>query len=204
LSILKESASVRDVVVAHSAVGSDSGRTATRADAPGASLFDHPLFGKINLRGDPEQPEFFMRGEAVLRVPLTMRPGETAVGGENTALRLAADEWLILTPPQRPASLIRDLRERLRPLHASAIDVSCSSVAFRLSGDRAPDILARGCSLDLRRERFTVGRCAQTRIARFAILIHHAAVGPIYDLYVARSFARSFRDWLVDALAEFS
>jgi heterotetrameric sarcosine oxidase gamma subunit len=155
------------------------------------------------LRGHPTQPEFLAHVEAVSGVPLPTRRGETATGHGNIALSLAADEWLLVTPAPLAASLTHALRERLRPFHASVIDVSCGSIAMQLSGEGACDILARSCSLDLRPERFAVGHCARTRIARFAVLVHCIDAAPAYDLYVARSYARSFWEWLVDGLEEF-
>jgi sarcosine oxidase subunit gamma len=73
---------------------------------------------------------------------------------------------------------------------------------MRVSGPRARELLAKGCSLDLHPRAWEPGRCAQTSIARVSVLLH--ALDPEgFDLYCARSYAGSVWHWLTEAAAEY-
>jgi sarcosine oxidase subunit gamma len=81
-------------------------------------------------------------------------------------------------------------------------DVSCGRAALRLRGLRVRDALAKGCPLDLDPRVFPAGRCAQTSIGRVSVILDH--VEPeVFDVYVSRSYAGSFWDWLIEACAEY-
>jgi sarcosine oxidase subunit gamma len=68
-------------------------------------------------------------------------------------------------------------------------------------------VLAKGCPLDLHPRAFPPGACAQSLLAKVAVLIHlqddDRARGPSFDVYVARSFAHYLWMWLEDAGREY-
>ncbi|WP_354440224.1 sarcosine oxidase subunit gamma family protein [Ottowia thiooxydans] len=75
------------------------------------------------------------------------------------------------------------------------IDVSSAQLVLRLEGDRARELLASGCGVDLRPDRFAVNQFAQTRLGPFAVLIHRTA-DFTYDVHVERSLGESMHAWL--------
>jgi sarcosine oxidase subunit gamma len=83
------------------------------------------------------------------------------------------------------------------------VDLSAARTTVLVAGDRARDLLAHGCALDLHPSRFPAGRCAQTMLAQAAITLVCVDPEPAYWLLVRASFARYLADWLVDAAAEF-
>jgi sarcosine oxidase subunit gamma len=99
------------------------------------------------------------------------------------------------------------LRAALADAHAAIMDVSDGRVAFRLAGPSARDVLAKGCPLDLHPRAFPPGSCAQSLLAKAAVLIHllddAPERGPNFDVYVARSFAHYSWTWLEDAGREY-
>ena len=92
-------------------------------------------------------------------------------------------------------------------MHAAIVDVSDGRVALRLAGPNARDVLAKGCPLDLHPRAFPSGSCAQSLLAKAAVLIHllddDPHRGPTFDLYVARSSAHYLFAWLEDAGCEY-
>ncbi|WP_084651289.1 sarcosine oxidase subunit gamma family protein [Ottowia thiooxydans] len=75
------------------------------------------------------------------------------------------------------------------------IDVSSAQLVLRVEGDRARQLLASGCGLDLRPARFAVNQFAQTRLGPFAVLIHRSSDNT-YEVHVERSLGESLRAWL--------
>ena len=82
---------------------------------------------------------------------------------------------------------------------ACAVDVSHAYTRLRLAGPACVDVLAKGCALDL--EELPAGGCAATVIGHFNVLLHRDAEA-VFELYVSRSFAVSFWEWLLHAGAE--
>ena len=74
---------------------------------------------------------------------------------------------------------------------------------IRLSGPSARDLLAKGCTLDFHPSRFSTGHCAQPSLGHANTLINCIDDEPIFGLFVLRSYAVSFWEWITDAAGEF-
>ena len=118
-------------------------------------------------------------------------------------LWLGPDEWLIVTPPDERGSVEDRLSEALRGGHSSVTDISGGQTLITLSGERARQVLAKGCSLDLHPRSFGQGKCAQTLVAGANVILRWADLGPSFDLIVRRSFADYLAIWLRDAALEY-
>ena len=162
--------------------------------------------GKIELRGDPGDRVFMAAVGRAIDLLLPGEPNTTAARGDLVALWLGPDAWLLTCAPDEAALHIGSLREALADVHAAITDVSDGRVALRLRGPNARDVLAKGCPLDLHPRTFGAGRCAQSLLAKASMLVHlvaEDAIGPTFDLYVARSFAHCVFAWLEDAGREY-
>ncbi|MGH6906102.1 MAG: sarcosine oxidase subunit gamma, partial [Geminicoccaceae bacterium] len=173
----------------------------------GVRLGERLGLGKIDLRGDPHDRAFMA---AVGRVLDLLLPGEACTSASQAqiaALWLGPDQWLLTCPAPEVAHLVSSLREALPDIHAAITDGTDGRVSFRLAGPSARDVLAKGCPLDLHPRAFPVGSCAQSLLAKAAVLIHlqddERERGPSFDLYVARSFAHYLWLWLEDAGREY-
>jgi sarcosine oxidase subunit gamma len=173
----------------------------------GARLGERRELGKIELRGNAQDRAFMAAVGRVLDLLLPGEPCTSATRGRLAALWLGPNQWLIACPADEVAGLISALREALAGGHSAIVDVSDARVALRLAGPSARDVLAKGCPLDLHPRAFAVGSCAQTVLAKAAVLIHlvddDRARGPDFDVYVARSFASYAWMWLEDAGREY-
>jgi sarcosine oxidase subunit gamma len=173
----------------------------------GIRLGERLSLGKIDLRGDPGDRAFMTGVGRVLDLLLPTEPNTSARKGRVTALWLGPDEWLLTCPVDDTAFFIISLREALNGTHCAITEVSDGRVAFSLQGPSARDALAKGCPLDLHPRSFTSGSCAQSLLAKAAVLIHlvedGSAAGPAFEVYVARSFAQYLWAWLEDAGREY-
>jgi sarcosine oxidase, subunit gamma len=132
-----------------------------------------------------------------LGVGLPVMPNTVATNGQRSALWLGPDEWLIVDEG-RPASEA-DVRAAFVPEWGSVVDVSANRVIFEVEGPAARELLARGCSLDLHPRVFGPGQCAQTLLARAAVIVWQTDAAPTYRILVRASFADHITRWLADA-----
>ncbi len=158
----------------------------------------------IALRGDPDRKAFRDAAAGVLGLELPLEANTTASRRGITVLWLGPDEWLVAAPDGRAPRLVAGLEEALAGEWFLASDVSHARAVIRLEGERAREVLMKGCSLDLHPRAFAPGRCAQTRLARCPMLLHQLAEEPpAYEVYVPRSFADYAWRWLEDAAGEY-
>jgi sarcosine oxidase, subunit gamma len=157
-----------------------------------AELREASYVTQVNLRLDPTGPAAGRVGEA-LGTPLPVVPNT----GNDTVLWLGPDEWLVFGADEER------VRDALGDEPGSVVDVSANRVVLELSGPAAREVLAKGCSIDLHPRAFGPGRCAQTLLARAAVVVHQVDDVPTYRLLVRPSFAGYLTAWLRDAMAEF-
>ena len=163
--------------------------------------------GHLNLRGDPADTRFVEAVEGVLQRPLPVTPN-TVSDGDHRIFWLGPDEWLLSTPRAGLPALVADLDKALEGLHAAVNDLGAGQVLLRLQGAACREVLAAGCTLDLHPAVFTPGRCAQTGLAKAAVLLAplgdpDAAGGQDgMDLVVRLSFADYLLDWLAAMAGE--
>lgn len=179
----------------------DAGRSDARV-----TLREHAFRGLIVVRGDGNRRGF---RDAVARIVGAASPiaPNTVAGPVDLALGprllwLGPDEWLAVCASGVENRLAAELGAALADQFASVIETSDGRAAIGIEGSHARDVLMKGCTIDLHPRAFVPGQCAQTLLARAAVLIH--CVGPdAFDLYVARSFAEYLWAWLEDAAGEF-
>lgn len=128
----------------------------------------------------------------------------TRVGDEGSILWLAPAEWAVVGWPAATVAE-RVARACSGTLHHLA-DVSEGRIAFEISGARARDLLAKGCSLDLHPAVFNAHACAQTLLADLPVLIEArppTPAGPRYRVYCDISYRQWLQLWLQDAALEY-
>ena len=135
------------------------------------------------LRELPIDAQVLVRGRPLRGFPLEPN------AAEGDVLWLGPDEWLVLGG-----------RADDYAAADAAVDVSAGFVVFELSGGDTRDLLAQGCSLDLRPRAFGAGRCAQTLLARAQVILHCTAE-ETFRIVLRPSFAPYLRAWLEDAIA---
>jgi sarcosine oxidase subunit gamma len=81
--------------------------------------------------------------------------------------------------------------------------VSANRAVVELSGPHTRALLAKGCSLDLHPRSFRPGMCAQTLLAKTAVILWQTDDAPTFKVFVRASFAAHLARWLADASVEF-
>jgi methylglutamate dehydrogenase subunit D len=114
----------------------------------------------------------------------------------------APGQWLAVAEDESSRQMLDVLAQQLVG-HAAITEQSDSKAVIRISGARARDVMAKGCSLDLHSRVFKPGDAATTPIALIDCQLWQIDDAPSYDLAVASSFAESFWSWLASSAAEF-
>jgi sarcosine oxidase subunit gamma len=149
---------------------------------------------QLNVRASGD---VIQRVGAALGVALPTEPNTVSTAGQRSALWLGPDEWLIVD--EGPAASEADVRAAFAPEWGSVVDVSANRVVFDLIGPTARELLAHGCPLDLHPRVFGPGQCAQTLLARAAVILWQTDAAPTYRILVRASFADHIARWLADA-----
>jgi sarcosine oxidase subunit gamma len=168
-----------------------------------ARVRELPFLAQIDLRADPSDAVLMARLTDVIGARPPTEPNTAVVSDDGTrhVLWLGPDEWLVIGEPGSGPTLERAIRDAIGGGRGAVVDVSANRTTLSVSGPRARDLLAFGCSLDLDERRFKPGRCAQTMLARANVII--VPVGPAsepsFRVLVRPSFAGYLAAWLTDA-----
>ena len=162
----------------------------------GVGVCDVSPMGKLALLGDGLDAPL----SAVLPNSAPPEVGWVApVDDETFVARLARDEALVTTAASRPLRLSETLTAGAAGC-AHVVDVTSALAAVRVAGPRAPDLLAALTELDLARDAFGDGSCAQSRFAEIhGTLARLDASGlPAYTLF----FGREYGDYMWESIME--
>jgi sarcosine oxidase subunit gamma len=169
----------------------------------GLWLSECPSKGHLNLRGDPADLDFveLVRRSANIRLPEVPNTSLSSAG--ISALWLGPHEWLIVTPGGLETAVQSSLCTTLTNRSRAVTDITSGNTAMSLTGARARDALAKGCSIDLHERFLGAASCVQTYVAKANVLLWRPDDSSRFDLIVRRSFAEYLALWLQDAGREY-
>ena len=178
---------------------------ATMPEGPGVYLSEHQPAAIAHLAARGTRGTLGKTARGVLRMALPFDPNKAVTGDEITVTWLAPDRWLVISDRHRPQALEEALRAALDRggLSAAVNDVTSGRAVIRVAGTKARDLLAKGCPIDLHPGVFSKDSCAQSLMGQINVLMHAAEDGGRVDLYVARGFAASLWEFLIERAGEF-
>ena len=173
-----------------------------RLEADGLAIVERDPLACVNLRGQAAEARFMRSVSSVIDVQPPLEPCTSVTGLFGSVLWLGPDEWLVVSESQSGGEITARLRQALHGIPAAVTDVSDARIIFVVSGIRARDVLAKGCSIDLHPRAFPSGRCVQSLLAKAPVLIHASSFQSL-EIHVARSFAEYAWAWLENAKLEY-
>jgi sarcosine oxidase subunit gamma len=159
------------------------------------------LRGMVAIRGDFADATFREAVEALAGVGL---PGvrKIAFAGDRALGWMAPDELLLLLPHADAPAAVADLSARLMGVHHLALDVSDARAVFRLTGEGARAVIAKGAPVDLSRGAFGAGDLRRSHLGQVAAAFWQVSDDPeTFELVCFRSVAGYVLDWLVASAA---
>ncbi len=161
------------------------------------TLAEVPIAAAWNVQGDASRADFTEQIARHFSIALQIVSNTTVRGDALTAFWLGPRSWLLVAESNgSPLAGFIEKRDALNAAGGALFDLSASRVAYRIAGDRATDVLATGCPLDLHSRAFRAGDCAQTVFGRVNALLYKPDDTPTFVIMVARSFARDVRQAL--------
>lgn len=123
-------------------------------------------------------------------------PGTAAGTGQPRILWTGPWRWLVVEPESR------DLAGLLEPAAGASRDLSHARTVLRLGGRDVRRLFMKGAPLDWHPSVFVPGCCAQTGMFHQSVLVD-CREPEVFDLFVARGYARDFLERVIDAGAEY-
>ena len=178
------------------------GRHGAQGGAPGVSLSERTgLALCVISAGTNKESEVVAKMASVTGLDLPTGSGRISKNG-FALIGTAPGQWLAIAESKEARALPATLGVALKG-DATVVDLSDGKAVLRISGPRARDTLAKGCSLDLHQRVFNPGNAATTPVALIDCVIWQVDETPTYDLAVPTSYAESFWSWLTASAAEY-
>lgn len=150
------------------------------------------------FRASPDDEEVQAISASVLGATLPLSANTFSDGPQVRAMWLGPDEWMLVSAAWSACDIEAKLRDSLKGLSYSVVDVTSGYTSVRLGGRKAPLVLSRGCPLDLSADAFEKGSCAQSVYFKSPLIVASNGNG-IYSLVLRRSFAEYFMLMMLDA-----
>lgn len=156
--------------------------------------------GQITLKGDLASKPLIAAVKAAVGVA-PPKPLTAAFKGDAGAVWMASDELLLMTGYAGVETVCATLREALSGQHTMVVNASDTRAVFRVSGQGARELMAKGAPLDFSETAFPVGTARRTHFAEIAVGIWRCDA-EIWEIVCFQSFARHLFDWMSDASVE--
>ncbi len=137
-----------------------------------------------------------------LSVEASTTPGVCNSDGSTQVVWNGPNQWMVISEGDAADGMLEKIQKAVGN-KAGVVDQSHGRVGLRLSGEHARTVLQKNCAIDVHPLSFGPGSCVLTTIAHIGALLIQVDDTPTYDLFVNRSFARSFADSLVHGCHEF-
>lgn len=178
------------------------GRHGARDGAAGVTLSERTGLALFVISaGAGRAKEVTAKVQSVAGLDLPLGLGRVSKDG-FVLIGTAPGQWLAVAEGKDALALLAKLAAALKGL-ATIVDQSDGKAILRISGPRARDSLAKGCSLDLHPRVFKQRRAATTPVALIDCIIWQVDETPTYDLAVPTSYAESFWSWLTASVGEY-
>jgi heterotetrameric sarcosine oxidase gamma subunit len=122
--------------------------------------------------------------------------GRVTVAPAGLALCVRPERWLLLGAAAAPGAAVALWQEACGAA-GTAVELSSGLAVLRLAGPAVPEVLSRGCRLDLDPGAFPAGAAAASVVAQVAVILARLPSGML--LLTPASTARHVREWLATA-----
>ena len=155
--------------------------------------------GKLNLRCGAA-----MHKKITKIIGMDSNPANNKVtqAGNRFAVWLGPDEVMLLVEAGAETAIAKQIHDSADKNHMAVNDVTDALVSISLKGAAVRKVLAKGCALDLHKDHFTKGECAQTIMAHAGVTLI-CAEDDEFILIGRTSFAEYILAYLADAALEY-
>jgi len=139
---------------------------------------------------------------SALGIEVSTKPGACNSDNSTQVAWNGPNQWMVISEGDAAEGLLEKIQNAVGD-KAAVVDQSHGRVGLRLSGEPACKVMQKNCPIDVHPVSFSAGSCALTTVAHIGALVIQVNETPTYDLFVNRSFARSFADSVKHSCHEF-
>ena len=150
--------------------------------------------GKVNIRCDRR---FHKAAKPLVGLDTDLPNNRFDATASRYAIWLSPDEVMVLTEAGSEDALAKQLSDAAKAQHVAINVVTDALTSLHLKGPAVRAVLAKGCALDLHRDHFVTGDCAQTTLSHAAVTL--LALGDDEMIVICRT---SFTDYTVAYLCD--
>ena len=152
--------------------------------------------GKLNIRGNKQ---VLAKISALIGLDTALSNNRFSATASRFFIWLAPDEFLLLTEAGAEGALAKQITDKAGKAHFSVTTITDAMTSLHLTGPSVRDVLAKGCGIDLHKDHFRQGDCAQTMLSHAGVTL--LALGDDELIVVCRT---SFTDYVVQYLCDAS
>ena len=152
--------------------------------------------GKLNIRCDKS---LHKKLNKIVGIETELANNHFASTRSRYAIWLSPDEMMILTGAGEEAELAAHITTATKGAHMAVTDITDAMTSLHLSGASVRQMLAKGCAIDLHKDYFKAGQCAQTTLSHAAVTL--LALADDEMILLCRT---SFTDYVVNYLCDAS
>jgi len=162
--------------------------------AVGVTISEMTHQGKVNVRC---ANGFHKKLSDIVGLKTDVENNHFSATKTRFAVWLSPDETLILTEAGAEVALCKQISDAAGKQTVSVNDITDALTSLHMKGAHVRDVLAKGCALDLHKDHFTAGMCAQTTLSHAAVTL--LAVAEDEMIVICRT---SFTDYTVAYLCD--
>lgn len=150
--------------------------------------------GKLNIRCDKKLHKKLTK---LIGTETNLDNNRFASTTSRYAIWLSPDEIMVLTGAGEETELAAQIAAATKGAHMAVNDITDAMTSLHLKGANVRQMLAKGCAIDLHKDHFKAGDCAQTTLSHAGITL--LAIGDDEMIMLCRT---SFTDYVVAYLCD--
>ena len=150
--------------------------------------------GKLNIRC---QKNLHKTLSKLMGIDTNLDNNRFASTTSRYAIWLSPDEILVLTQAGEEGALAAQITAATKGAHSAVNDITDAMTSLHLKGASVRQMLAKGCAIDLHKDHFKAGDCAQTTLSHAGVTL--LALGDDEMILICRT---SFTDYVVAYLCD--
>lgn len=150
--------------------------------------------GKLNIRCDKNLHKTLTK---LVGIETHLENNRFSATASRYAIWLSPDEILILTQAGEEIGLATQITAAAKGAHMAVNDITDAMTSLHLTGASVRQMLAKGCAIDLHKDHFKAGDCAQTTLSHAGVTL--LALGDDEMILLCRT---SFTDYVVAYLCD--
>ena len=170
--------------------------TATTASV---TVIERPCGGFFQIAAWPQSLQAVVSAlNDVTGLTVSTRAGVSVNDHELCVMAVAPGRFLLQCASAQREACLQALQASITDDIGTVTNLSDARSCFRLSGEAAALVLAKGVPLDFHLSAFPVGKVVQSALHEIAVVVRRVRQNE-FDIYAYKSFAEELQHWLTVA-----